>query len=295
MTSTTSITSFETLKKTLLLCIAMGYGLSGMAESLVKLPEILPAKPMTPLRPTVEELNKAKEREAAALREKKEAEKKANQSRADLDNKNAELNNKNAEIERLKAELAKKPKERIITIPAPAPAPQASPAPVSIASPPTPTAEIIDNRYQILANGAEVKDVQTNLIWQRCQVGMNWNGNTCTGEAKKFTFENAKKQAGNGWRVPTIRELSSLIYCSSGKMKNSNDVGDGGAPIKNWCDGDYTKPTINTKAFPNTPSGVVWSSSPYVGDSSDAWFVSFYYGNVSGYLRSGNGAVRLVR
>ena len=187
------------------------------------------------------------------------------------------------------------PSAPVSVAPAPAPAPQASPAPVSIAPPPTPTAEIIDNRYQILANGAEVKDLQTNLIWQRCQVGMNWNGNTCTGEASKFTFDDAQKQAGNGWRVPTIRELSSLIVCSSGKMKDSDDVGDGGAPIKNWCDGDYTKPMINTKAFPNTPASVVWSGSPSAGSTSLAWYVLFNDGNSSYSYRYNLVGVRLVR
>jgi hypothetical protein len=231
--------------------MAVGCGFFAIAEPYVP----LPAVPMTPLRPTVEELNKA-----------------------------------NAEIARLKAELDKKTK-----VPSPATAAQASPAPVSIAPPPTPTTEIIDNRYQILANGAEVKDLQTNLIWQRCQVGMKWNGNTCTGEAKEFTFENAKKQAGNGWRVPTIRELSSLIYCSSGKMKGSDNVGDGGAPIKNWCDGDYTKPTINTKAFPNTPASSVWSGSPNTNYTSYAWYVYFGYGNSSYYYRYSSIGVRLVR
>lgn len=81
------------MKKIVFLCMVMVcglYGLSGMAEPSVKLPEILPAKPMTPLRPTVEELNKAKEREATALREKEKAD---------------------AEIARLQKELAKKPKE----------------------------------------------------------------------------------------------------------------------------------------------------------------------------------------
>jgi hypothetical protein len=171
------------------------------------------------------------------------------------------------------------------------PAPRPNPIPVVT----PPSTEIIDNRYQILANGAEVKDLQTNLIWQRCQVGMNWNGNTCTGESKRFTFDDAQKQAGNGWRVPTIRELSSLIYCSSGKMKDSDDVGDGGAPIKNWCDGDYTKPTINTKAFPNTPASVVWSGSPYAGYAGFAWGVGFYDG-FSSYGNRYNGyGVRLVR
>ena len=160
---------------------------------------------------------------------------------------------------------------------------------------PPPAIETIDNRYQILANGAEVKDLQTNLIWQRCQVGMKWNGTTCTGESKEFNFEDAKKLAGNGWRVPTIRELSSLIYCSSGKMKNSDNVGDGDPPIKNWCDGEYTKPTINIKAFPNTPASGIWSGSPYAYNSSYAWGVYFLYGYSSYAYQTGSYGVRLMR
>ena len=159
--------------------------------------------------------------------------------------------------------------------------------------------EIINNRYQILADGAEVKDLQTNLIWKRCQVGMKWNGNTCTGKAKEFNFDDAQKQAGNGWRLPTIRELSSLIYCSSGKMRDSDDVGDGGAPIKNLCDGDYTSPTINTKAFPNTPVvSYVWSISRNDYLSGDyVWTINFLQGNSDFYGRRYNifSGVRLVR
>lgn len=149
----------------------------------------------------------------------------------------------------------------------------------SFAVPPAPTAEIIDGRYKILANGAEVKDLQTNLIWQRCQVGMTWSGTTCAGKAKKINFADAKKQAGNGWYVPTIRELTSLIYCSSGRMLTLIEVGDGGAPIKSDCDGNYTKPTINTQAFPNTPALYVWSGSPNANHSSYQWGVNFTNGS----------------
>lgn len=161
------------------------------------------------------------------------------------------------------------------------------------AAPPSPTpvtpatTEIIDSRYQILANGAEVKDLENNLIWQRCQVGMNWYEDTCTGKATEFTFDDAQKQAGNGWRVPTIRELSSLIYCSSGKMQKERYIGNDSVPIKKWCDGDYTIPTINTKAFPNTPVSFVWSD--------DFWYVGFHDGDFDQGYRVGGSGVRLVR
>ena len=78
-------------------------------------------------------------------------------------------------------------------------------------------------------------------------------------------------------------------------MKDSNDVGDGGAPIKNWCDGDYTKPTINTKAFPNTPASNVWSGSPDAVNASHAWYVLFSNGSSGNGYRYDYGGVRLVR
>lgn len=143
--------------------------------------------------------------------------------------------------------------------------------------------------------GNLIWDKATNLVWQRCSVGQTWDGKTCAGEAKKFTFDEAQKQAGNGWRVPTIRELASLIYCSSGRTSNTADLKDGGPLVANECDGNYLKPTINNAAFLATSTGWFWSSSPYVGNSDDAWYAAFGYGGV-GNSRLGYGrAVRLVR
>jgi hypothetical protein len=37
-------------------------------------------------------------------------------------------------------------------------------------------------------------------------------------------------------------------------------------------------PAIDGTAFPNTPSEVFWSSTPWAGSSSSAWGVDFSYG-----------------
>lgn len=150
-------------------------------------------------------------------------------------------------------------------------------------------------RYVYSEDGKEVKDIKTGLIWQSCQVGMLWDGNTCIGDAKKFTYDEAMALSGRRWRIPTIRDLSSLIYCSQGEMQRSSDVGDGGAPIKNGCDGNHTRPTINTQVFPKTYASVVWSGSPEVGRSSSAWVVDFVTGYAYPYRRDLDGTVRLVR
>ncbi len=144
------------------------------------------------------------------------------------------------------------------------------------------------------------------LEWLRCSIGQSWSGSSCTGEAKKYTFEEAKVAAdtfnatGYGgkrdWRLPTVRELASLLQCSSGQFKDSDDVKDGGDKIPNNCGGSFSKPTLDTNVFPQTPTDDrFWSSSPDVGDAQDAWYVNFVNGNVSSYYRYLTNYVRLVR
>jgi hypothetical protein len=141
-----------------------------------------------------------------------------------------------------------------------------------------------------------VLDKATGLVWQTCSVGQTWDGKTCAGQAKTFNFFEAQNLTKDGWRVPTIRELYSLIYCSTWQTKDRVDLQDGGPAIPNLCVGNYSKPTINTTAFPQTPPTGFWSSSPYVGNSSNAWYVSFNGGLVNDLSRNDYyGRVRLVR
>lgn len=141
--------------------------------------------------------------------------------------------------------------------------------------------------------GDQIWDKATNLVWQRCSVGQTWNGKTCAGDAKEFNFDDAQKQAGNGWRVPTIRELASLIYCEKGQTKEKVNLKDGGADISSICQlSTIDFSTINLVAFPATRGTYYWSSSPVVGSSGSAWYVRFY----DGYVAYGSGIhVRLVR
>ncbi len=144
------------------------------------------------------------------------------------------------------------------------------------------------------------------LEWLRCSIGQSWSGSTCIGQARRYTFEEAKAAAdtfnatGYGgkrdWRVPTVRELASLIQCSSGQFKDSDDVKDGGDKIQNNCGGTFSKPTIDIGVFPQTPTDDrFWSSSPFVGNASYAWDVNFGGGYVYDYGRYDTLPVRLVR
>lgn len=128
-------------------------------------------------------------------------------------------------------------------------------------------------RYSYSADGSEVTDSKTGLVWRRCAEGMSWGSGTCTGTATTYTHEQAltRAQSQSGWRLPNIKELSSIV------------------------DRSRSNPAIDTTAFPATPSNGFWSSSPMAGGSDYARGVYFYDGGVGNYVRSNVRPVRLVR
>ncbi len=147
--------------------------------------------------------------------------------------------------------------------------------------------KFVDNQ-----NGT-VTDKVSGLIWQKCSVGQFWDGATCTGEAKKFTWDEAMQLKSDftgktDWQLPTKNELIQLVYCSDGQYsQNKEEI---------ICTGSsYKRPTINEIYFPNTPSSWFWSSSPGADNSNGAWDVYFGSG-YSGYsYKSFSYYVRLVR
>lgn len=134
--------------------------------------------------------------------------------------------------------------------------------------------------FLISADGNEVTDQKTGLIWRRCSEGMNWNGTTCAGAAATFTHEAALLRAatqasstGIAWRLPNVKELASI------------------------ADRNRSNPAIDPTAFPATPAISFWSASPkpYTGISAHAWRVNFVSGTVYGVYRIDSNSVRLVR
>ena len=141
-------------------------------------------------------------------------------------------------------------------------------------------------RY-VINKDASITDTQTQLTWQKCLVGLT--GENCeAGEAKSFAWGEAlafvsekshvgKKYSENksnelGWRLPNIRELSSLVELQ--------------------C----RYPAINVSVFPNTPPSHQWSSSPYKFYSHYSWYVDFNEGIYTYSDRADtNKHIRLVR
>ncbi len=131
------------------------------------------------------------------------------------------------------------------------------------------------HRFTIINNGTEVKDNKTGLIWQRCSLGQTLSGNKCVGTAKEYNWKNALSKAqalGNGYRLPNIKELQSLI------------------------EGNFNNSAINSKMFPNTPINSVYlSASTTSYHSPGVWFLWFDDGYSSYTEKNNNGYVRPVR
>lgn len=130
-------------------------------------------------------------------------------------------------------------------------------------------------------------DSTTGLTWMRCAMGQGWSGSTCVSDGTVSHYSRLDALALTGtvtlagqtdWRLPSIRELQSIV------------------------DRSVVSPTIDSAAFPNTPTSMpYWSDSPDASRSYCQWTVDFEFGNSgSSWYRPVNmqtpvGSVRLVR
>jgi hypothetical protein len=118
----------------------------------------------------------------------------------------------------------------------------------------------------------------TGLMWMRCSLGQQWDGQTCRGMAVGYTW-GAALQAANryefagytDWRLPNKNELETIF------------------------EGNCVLPATNDRVFPATPPVYFWSSSPYAGLADGAWSLDFGYGSVNASVKSGSLNARLVR
>jgi hypothetical protein len=102
--------------------------------------------------------------------------------------------------------------------------------------------------FAVASGAGIVNDAATTLAWQR------------SAPADTYDFSGASKYcaqldlAGPGWRLPTIKELQTLV------------------------DETRRMPAIDVTAFPHTVSDYYWTSSQVPGFATQAWTVSFAYG-----------------
>jgi hypothetical protein len=124
-----------------------------------------------------------------------------------------------------------------------------------------------NGRY--MTSGGTVLDTKTKLTWQQ------------TAPTTTYTWANGKAYCasaavsalgGSGWRLPTVKELLTLVDYSHASA-----------------------PYIDENAFPGTPASGFWSSSPVAGSPSFAWIVNFINGNTGSYTAVYTDSVRCVR
>ena len=114
-----------------------------------------------------------------------------------------------------------------------------------------------------------VYDTKSKLTWQQTVSSTTYTW----ADAKTYCAGVGTSLGGTGWRLPTMKELQSLVDYSQA-----------------------TAPLIDRTAFPSTPSGTFWSSSPVAGSPSlVAWYVYFYDGRAGYYDVPISTNVRCVR
>jgi hypothetical protein len=118
-------------------------------------------------------------------------------------------------------------------------------------------------RYQVTAD--TVSDTQTGLTWQRILDPGSYT------RANAITVCGSLSLAGGGWRMPSIKELQTLI------------------------DTSRLDPSIDTTAFPNTPMTDFWAETGRAGSTTDAWAVLFSDGYVLSHPVSELHRIRCVR
>jgi hypothetical protein len=106
-----------------------------------------------------------------------------------------------------------------------------------------------------VASSQTVKDTVTGLTWQRNAPTTTYNW----GAADSYCATNTFPAGTTGWRLPSVKELTSIVDFSA------------------------NNPSIDSTAFPGTQASDYWTKefSHIPTDSDSWWVVSFGYGTAS--------------
>ncbi|MBH1988404.1 MAG: DUF1566 domain-containing protein [Myxococcaceae bacterium] len=103
----------------------------------------------------------------------------------------------------------------------------------------------------IQPTSTRVLDRATGFVWQRIISQESFDLEGAISYCRQFGLE------GASWRLPSIKELLTIVDYSS------------------------YKPSIHRIVFPETLSSKFWSSTPFVGQSGTMWGLNFAHGRTS--------------
>lgn len=102
-----------------------------------------------------------------------------------------------------------------------------------------------------------IKDSKTNLIWSACFVGQTYSNGACLGTPTEITsFTDAQAKATGDWRLPTIKELSSITDHKTMNPAVNKDVFPFANTAFNFSYEDNV--SVNTPHYINP---AIWSST----------------------------------
>ena len=119
----------------------------------------------------------------------------------------------------------------------------------------------------LIDKGYYVIDLKNKIEWLKCSAGQQWSDDKkqCLGEPIKLDLKEAKEaneilnqQLEGNWRLPTRKELESIICKECEKVK------------------------IDLEIFPNTPAQPFWSSQRNWWSPKFFWSVNFFTGHSYG-------------
>ncbi len=127
-------------------------------------------------------------------------------------------------------------------------------------------------------DGGEILHVPSNLVFMRCTIGQQWDGDTCIGDAEPYSWQQAlalsvgyQFNEKNSWRLPNVKELAVIV--------------------ERAC----VRPSISEDSFPKTPADDFWTSTPSMLDEQRAWSLTFTNGSSAIKAKDRDIFVRLVR
>lgn len=173
-------------------------------------------------------------------------------------------------------------------------APTAPAAPEPPAMPP---------HWSLTEDGAGVIDERARLIWSRCVVGMEWDGNTCAGKPLWLDYAQAvdaaaarAKADGLRWRLPQFKELQRLADLPKPGAGLDTTVFPGGPRDWHWSGtANILTGQHNPYNYSNIMQGIGGQSTTQL-DSLHGWAVNLGNGEARGDVTKRSTLyVRLVR